>query len=76
MVLRKNLYTEMQITFAMNKLTIIKFIHTVIWVFFNLVPFIPLLCRVCNKIDKWVWYSIGIILLEGIVLGIFKQCAP
>jgi hypothetical protein len=29
-----------------------------------------------NKIDKWVWIGIGIILLEGIVLAIFKTICP
>jgi hypothetical protein len=31
---------------------------------------------VINKIDKWVWICIGIILFEGIVLLIFKRSCP
>jgi hypothetical protein len=60
----------------MNKLTIIKFIHTVIWVFFNLVLLYLFYAVFANKIDKWVWIGIGIILLEGIVLAIFKTICP
>ncbi len=29
-----------------------------------------------NKIDKWVWIGIALILLEGIVLLIFKKMCP
>jgi hypothetical protein len=31
---------------------------------------------IINKIDKWVWIGIALILLEGIVLLIFKKMCP
>jgi hypothetical protein len=31
---------------------------------------------IVNKIDKWVWIGIALILLEGIVLLIFKKMCP
>ena len=31
---------------------------------------------IVNKIDKFVWIGIGLILLEGIVLLIFKKMCP
>jgi hypothetical protein len=57
----------------MNKLTIIKFIYGNLGI---LQSGLYLFYAVANKIDKWVWIGIGIILLEGIVLAILKQCAP
>ncbi|MBP2282794.1 hypothetical protein H4V97_001112 [Flavobacterium sp. CG_23.5] len=60
----------------MDKLTIIKIIHTVIWVFFNVVLFYLLYSVLINKIDKWVWICIGLILMEGLVLLLFKRMCP
>jgi hypothetical protein len=53
-----------------------KIIHTVIWVFFNVVIFYLLYAVVANKIDKWVWICIGLILLEGIILIVFRNVCP
>ncbi len=60
----------------MTKLTLIRIIHTIIWVFFNVVIFYLAYSVICNKIDKWVWICIGIILLEGLVLLLFKKMCP
>lgn len=58
------------------KLNITKLIHTLIWLFFNGVIFYLYYAVLTNKIDKWVWICIGIILLEGIVLLLFKRICP
>ena len=58
------------------KLTLIKTIHTMIWLFFNVVIFYLLYSVIVNKIDKWVWICIGLIVLEGIILLIFKKICP
>jgi len=60
----------------MTKLITIKIIHTIIWLFFNVVIFYLLYAVVTNKIDVWVWASIGLIVLEGIVLLTFKMKCP
>jgi hypothetical protein len=60
----------------MDKLTIIKIIHTVIWVFFNVVLFYLFYAVITNKIDKWVWICIGLVLMEGFVLLLFKKMCP
>lgn len=57
-------------------LKLIKILHTTIWVFFNVVIFYLLYAVIANKIDKWVWICIGLILLEGIILIIFKSICP
>ena len=60
----------------MDKLTIIKIIHTGIWVFFNVVLFYLFYAVITNKIDEWVWICIGLILMEGLVLLLFKKMCP
>jgi len=59
-----------------NKLLLIKSIHTVVWVFFNVVIFYLLYAAITNKIDKWVWICIGFVLVEGLVLLVFKMFCP
>ena len=47
-----------------------------IWVFFNVVIFYLLYAVLVNKIDKWVWICLGLIVLEGLVLLLFKRVCP
>ncbi|SFE88714.1 hypothetical protein SAMN05518672_111171 [Chitinophaga sp. CF118] len=61
---------------VLSKLTIIKIIHTVIWFFFNVVIFYLFYAVISNKIDKLVWIGVGIILIEGCILLIFKNKCP
>jgi len=58
------------------KLTTVKVIHTVIWLFFNVVIFYLLYAVIINRIDKWIWICIGLIALEGIILLVFKSMCP
>ena len=59
-----------------NKLLIIKSIHTAVWLFFNVVIFYLLYAVIINKIDHWVYICIGLVVLEGIVLVLFKMFCP
>jgi hypothetical protein len=59
-----------------NKLLFIKSIHTVVWLFFNVVIFYLLYAAIANRIDKWVWICIGLVLIEGLVLLAFKMFCP
>ncbi len=59
-----------------NKLILVKSIHTLIWLFFNVVIFYLLYAVVVNKIDVWVWVCIGLVLLEGLVLAFNKLRCP
>ena len=59
-----------------SNITIIKIIHTIIWVFFNVVLFYMAYAVFVNRIDKYVWIGIGLILLEGVVLLSFKKMCP
>ena len=59
-----------------SKLLTIKIIHTLIWVFFNIVIIYLGYAVFTNQISIWVWMGIGSFLLEGIVLLIFKNNCP
>lgn len=59
-----------------TKLIGIKVLHTVIWIFFNIVIFYLLYAVVTDQIDYWVWIGLGCFLAEGIVLLIFKNYCP
>ena len=60
----------------MSKLLFIKIIHTLVWLFFNLVMFYLFYAVVTNKIDNWVWIGLGLFAVEGIVLLVFKMKCP
>ncbi len=57
-------------------LLIIKIVHTIIWLFFNVVIFYLLYAAIVNKIDIWVWICIGLVVFEGLVLLAFKMFCP
>lgn len=46
-------------TTAISKLNIVKTIHTIIWLFFNVVIFYLFYAVINNKIDKFLWICIG-----------------
>jgi hypothetical protein len=58
------------------KLVLVKILHTIIWVFFNVVIFYLLYAAVIDKIDKWIWICISLIILEVIILIVFKKICP
>ncbi len=60
----------------MKPLTLIKLLHTIIWLFFNVVLFYLLYAVIINKIDHWVWICIGLVVFEIITLLIFKWFCP
>lgn len=59
-----------------TKLTLIKIIHTLIWVFFNFVIFYMLYAVIIDKLDNWLWTGYAFIILEGITLLVFKFFCP
>ena len=60
----------------MNKLVFIKTIHTIIWLFFNLVIFHLLYAVINNSITQYFWMGAGMILIEVMVLVIFRGMCP
>lgn len=65
-----------------TKLTLIKSIHTAIWVFFNIVIFymlyaaMPTAASYANKLNIWLWIGYGFIFLEGLTLLTFNSHCP
>lgn len=58
------------------RLIFIKIIHTFIWFLFNVVLFYMLYAVVSGRIDKLVWIGIALILLEGLLLLVFRNMCP
>jgi hypothetical protein len=59
-----------------TKLILIKSIHTLIWVFFNVVIFYMLYAVIMNKMDYRLWIGYGLFILEGIILVAYKFFCP
>ena len=59
-----------------TKLIWIKILHTVIWIFFNVVIFYLLYAVIANRIDARVWICIGLVAAEGLVLVLFQNVCP
>ena len=60
----------------MSRLTIIKLVHTLVWLFFNVVIFYLFYAVVTGKIDKWVWICLSLVALETVILVLFKMMCP
>lgn len=58
------------------RLRFIKILHTLIWLFFNVVIFYIVYAVIANKIDVWLLVCYALILLEGITLALFKLFCP
>lgn len=59
-----------------TKLMLIKALHTLVWIFFNVVIFYMLYAVLDDKIDKWLWICFGLVILEGLTLLLFKFFCP
>jgi len=59
-----------------TKLLFVKLVHTLIWLFFNVVIFYMLFAAISNRLNGWLWLCYGLVLAEGLVLLIFKRLCP
>lgn len=59
-----------------EKLLLIRFAHTFIWLFFVSVIFYIVYSGISNKINSYTWIAIGLVIGEGIVLLLFKMFCP
>lgn len=60
-----------------NKLLLIKLLHTLVWLFYNIViAYLFYAIVITNKIGKWVWIGIGLFAVEAVVLLIYKMACP
>jgi hypothetical protein len=58
------------------KLLLIKIIHTVIWIFFVSVILYIVYCGIYDHITIFTWIAIILVIMEGLVLLIFKYYCP
>ena len=61
---------------ANKKLTGIKLIHTMIWFIFVFAILYVCYAGVFNKVNRLVWFCVGAVLLECIVLSVNKWKCP
>lgn len=59
-----------------TKLVFIKLLHTLIWIIYVLIIIYILYAGIVNKIDIYVYIAISSVILEGIILLIFKWRCP
>jgi len=59
-----------------TKLVVVKLIHTLIWIFFNVVIFYMLYAVIRDEIGLLFWIGLGLVLLEGLTLLAFKFFCP
>ena len=59
-----------------SKLIIVKAIHTLIWIFFNLVLAYLFYAAYTNQVGLWFWLGISLIGLECIILFVNNWTCP
>ena len=59
-----------------QKLNIVKLIHTLIWLGFNLILGYLYYSAITNNINYLFWIGIGLIILEVIILTILRWTCP
>lgn len=60
----------------MSTLTLIKAIHTAIWLFFNGVMAYLFYAVAVDRINTWVWVCLSLFAVEGLILLVFKYRCP
>lgn len=59
-----------------NPLLTIKLLHTLIWAVLASATLLVFYAGVFNHINVYTWISIGMVILEGIVLVLFRWSCP
>jgi len=63
-------------TTASIELIVVKLVHTIIWVFFNLVLAYMFYAVITDQVDQWFWIGVGLIGLECLILLLNKWTCP
>jgi hypothetical protein len=59
-----------------NKLLAIKLLHTLVWAFFVFIILYVVYSGLSDQVTIYTWIAIGLVVLEGITLAIFKMFCP
>lgn len=57
-------------------LTFVKTLHTLVWIFFNIVLVYLYYAVLTRKIDVWFWWGIGAYALEFVILIAYRWTCP
>jgi hypothetical protein len=58
------------------KLTMVRILHTLVWIAFNVIIFYFLYSAISDKIGRWTWICLSLIMGEGIVLLVSGNVCP
>lgn len=58
------------------QLTLIRLLHTIIWLFMVAIIIFIVWSGVTGNINAYSWIAVGIVILEGAVLMLFKGSCP
>ncbi len=59
-----------------HTLLAIKLLHTLVWAFFVIIIFYVVYSGLSNQVTIYTWIAIGLVVLEGITLAVFKMFCP
>src|SRR5436853_4675283 len=59
-----------------QQLITVKIIHTILWLFYNVVMFYLYYAIISDTIDKWVWIGFSLFAVEGLILVLFRNMCP
>ncbi len=59
-----------------TSLNCLKTVHTLIWIFFNVVIFYMLYAVLLAELDIWFWIGFVLVAIEGLVLLCFRFICP
>ena len=66
----------MKTTRDISKLTMVRIIHTLVWIAFNVIIFYFVYSALADKIGLWTWICLTLIIGEGMVLLMSGNVCP
>lgn len=65
---RERSFADIWIMYVHSRLWLIRLIHTLIWIFFNIVIGYMLYAVITNRLDNLLWVCYALVAAEGLVL--------
>jgi hypothetical protein len=59
-----------------RRLFLIKLIHTLVWSVYAFIIFYLFIAAVTNNINFWVWFGVGMVMIEGMILLAYRWTCP
>jgi hypothetical protein len=61
---------------TLSKLTMVRIIHTLVWIAFNVIIFYFVYSAISDRIGLWTWICLSLIIGEGLVLLLSGNVCP